>query len=75
MIEGSRKLAMVRANQRKPIMRRFAILTSTAALVLGASCASSAPARSPEQVAMAALAVAPVWDGHNDVPEQLRERR
>jgi membrane dipeptidase len=56
-------------------MRRFAILTSSAALVLGASCASSAPARTPEQVAMAALAAAPVWDGHNDVPEQLRERR
>ena len=24
---------------------------------------------------MAALAAAPVWDGHNDVPEQLRDRR
>ncbi len=36
---------------------------------------SAAPARSPEQVAMAALAAAPVWDGHNDVPEQLRDRR
>ena len=56
-------------------MRRFAVLTSTVALVLGASCASSAPSRTPEQVAMAALAAAPVWDGHNDVPEQLRERR
>ena len=56
-------------------MRRYAILTSSVALVLGASCASSAPARTPGQVAMAALAAAPVWDGHNDVPEQLRERR
>ncbi len=32
-------------------------------------------ARTPEQVAAAALRAAPVWDGHNDVPEQLRERR
>jgi membrane dipeptidase len=46
-----------------------------AALVLGASCASSAPARSSEQVAEAALRAAPVFDGHNDVPEQLRDRR
>jgi membrane dipeptidase len=29
----------------------------------------------PEQIAEAALKTAPVWDGHNDVPEQLRERR
>ena len=29
----------------------------------------------PEEVAQAALAEAPVWDGHNDVPEQLRDRR
>ena len=32
-------------------------------------------ARTPEEVAAAALNAAPVWDGHNDVPEQLRERR
>ena len=32
-------------------------------------------ARTPEQVAEAALRAAPVWDGHNDAPEQLRERR
>lgn len=32
-------------------------------------------AASPEQVAEAALRAAPVWDGHNDMPEQLRERR
>ncbi|WP_232730151.1 dipeptidase [Novosphingobium kunmingense] len=32
-------------------------------------------ARTPEQVAAAALAAAPVFDGHNDVPEQLRDRR
>jgi membrane dipeptidase len=34
-----------------------------------------AEARTPEQVAEAALTAAPVWDGHNDVPEQLRSRR
>jgi membrane dipeptidase len=49
---------------------RHAILIATATLLLAAS-----PARSPEQVAEAALRAAPVWDGHNDVPEQLRERR
>jgi membrane dipeptidase len=32
-------------------------------------------AASPESVAEAALRAAPVWDGHNDVPEQLRDRR
>jgi membrane dipeptidase len=31
-------------------------------------------ARTPEQVAEAALNAAPVWDGHNDVPIQLRGR-
>ncbi len=33
-----------------------------------------AHARTPEQVAEAALKAAPVWDGHNDVPIQLRGR-
>jgi membrane dipeptidase len=42
-----------------------------AALLLAGS-AQAAP--SPEQVAEAALRAAPVWDGHNDVPEQLRDR-
>jgi len=42
------------------------------ALVCGAPPAT---AKTPEQVADAALRAAPVWDGHNDVPEQLRERR
>ncbi|MDZ7588474.1 MAG: dipeptidase [Parasphingorhabdus sp.] len=36
---------------------------------------SPAVARTPEQIAAAALNAAPVFDGHNDVPEQLRERR
>jgi membrane dipeptidase len=37
----------------------------------------SAPAlaATPEQVAQAALKAAPVWDGHNDMPEQVRDRR
>ena len=32
-------------------------------------------AKTPEEVAAAALKAAPIWDGHNDVGEQLRERR
>jgi len=39
-------------------------------LALGAP----ATAQDPEAVAEAALRAAPVWDGHNDVPIQLRER-
>ena len=37
--------------------------------------ASPLAARTPEDVASAALRAAPVWDGHNDVPEQVRGRR
>ena len=37
--------------------------------------AAPAGAQAPEAVAEAALRAAPVWDGHNDVPEQLRDRR
>ena len=41
-----------------------------------AAAALAAPeTATPEQTATAALKAAPVWDGHNDVPEQLRERR
>ena len=40
-------------------------------LVLGAA---PVMAQTPEQVAEAALRAAPVWDGHNDVPIQLRGR-
>ena len=54
-------------------MKSFAV-SSALALVLGASGVSAAPA-SPEAVAAAALRAAPVWDGHNDVPEQIRARR
>lgn len=41
------------------------------ALVLAAPLS----AKTPEDVAAAALKAAPVWDGHNDVAEQLRSRR
>lgn len=47
-----------------------------AALLIAATFLSApALAASPEAVAEAALRAAPVWDGHNDVPEQLRDRR
>ena len=46
-----------------------------AAACLVALAAGGAQAGTPEQAANAALAAAPVWDGHNDVPEQLRDRR
>ena len=49
-------------------------LTAVSSLALSASLPAK-PVRTPEQVAMAALAAAPVWDAHNDVPEQLRDRR
>jgi membrane dipeptidase len=39
------------------------------------ACTSPLAAKTPEEVATAALREAPVWDGHNDVPEQLRDRR
>ncbi|WP_226634420.1 dipeptidase [Novosphingobium profundi] len=51
---------------------------SLLALVLATAMAwpvSGQAASSPADVAAAALRNAPVWDGHNDVPEQLRERR
>ncbi|HEX8055451.1 MAG TPA: membrane dipeptidase, partial [Novosphingobium sp.] len=50
---------------------RAALFLAGAALL--ASPVFAAP--SPEQVAEAALRASPVWDGHNDVPEQLRDRR
>ena len=57
-------------------MRHPYLLTGTlAATLLLAAALPAKPVRTPEQVAMAALAAAPVWDGHNDVPEQLRDRR
>lgn len=41
------------------------------ALMLGAAPVS---ADTPEETAAAALEAAPIWDGHNDVPIQLRAR-
>lgn len=48
-------------------------MRTSIALVL-ALASAPALAQSPEQTAAAALKAAPVWDGHNDVPEQLRDR-
>ncbi|MCR2832981.1 dipeptidase [Parerythrobacter lacustris] len=42
--------------------------------VAAALVAAPAAAQTPEEVAAAALDAAPVWDGHNDVPIQLRGR-
>jgi membrane dipeptidase len=53
-------------------------MPSIRALIAAGALLVAAPlhaAPSPEQVADAALRAAPVWDGHNDVPEQLRDRR
>ena len=49
---------------------KLSYLISASALLL----ASASVAQSPEQVAEAALEAAPVFDGHNDVPIQLRGR-
>ena len=43
--------------------------------LIAAAVLLTAAAPPAEQVAQAALRAAPVWDGHNDVPEQLRLRR
>ncbi len=56
-------------------MRTMLRFASIAALALTATTVASAPARTPEQIAEAALKAAPVFDGHNDVPEALRDRR
>ena len=47
--------------------------TCLAALALSLGAVPLA-AQTPEEVAAAALDAAPVWDGHNDVPIQLRGR-
>lgn len=48
---------------------------ATMSLVLAAPLHARTPEQvDPEKVAAAALSAAPVWDGHNDVPWQLRER-
>lgn len=52
---------------------RTALALALAALAGPALAAG--PAASPEAVVAAALRAAPVWDGHNDVAGQLRDRR
>ncbi|MEZ5744007.1 MAG: membrane dipeptidase [Sphingomonadaceae bacterium] len=52
-------------------MKKSALLLAALALAV---TATPALARTPEQVAEAALREAPVWDRHNDVPIQLRGR-
>lgn len=42
--------------------------------ILALAIAAPLAAQTPEEVAHAALEAAPVWDGHNDVPIQLRAR-
>lgn len=42
--------------------------------LLALSLSQTAIAATPEQVARAALKASPVVDGHNDVPEQIRDR-
>jgi membrane dipeptidase len=51
-------------------MKYLAMIAAVAAL----SSSSETYARTPEQIAEAALRAAPVFDGHNDVPYALRER-
>ena len=53
-------------------MKRCITLAIFSAAIAHAPLA--AQERSPEAVAQAALDAAPVWDGHNDVPIQLRSR-
>ena len=51
-------------------MAVFRLILLAPALALAAPLA----AQTPEEIAAAALEAAPVWDGHNDVPNQLRGR-
>lgn len=44
------------------------------AAVAASSAGAASPPQTPEQVAETALKEAPVWDGHDDVAEQLRDR-
>jgi membrane dipeptidase len=56
-------------------MRKFLLALTAASSLALATSVPAKPARSPEQVALAALTAAPVWDAHNDVAEQMRDRR
>ena len=44
-------------------------------MMLGLTGPTAAQNTSPEAIAAAALKAAPVWDGHNDVPDKLRDMR
>jgi membrane dipeptidase len=55
----------------RSMMRLFALPVFAALMAVPALAAAP---KSPEDIAAAALKAAPVWDGHNDVPEQLRDR-
>jgi membrane dipeptidase len=50
------------------------LLSIASALSLALVFAAPATAQTPESTAAAALDNAPVWDGHNDLPGQLRSR-
>ena len=54
------------------MMRYFGLGLAT--LLATTAIAAPVAAQTPEQIAQQALAEAPVWDGHNDVPWQLRTR-
>lgn len=54
-------------------MRKAVWLAGIAMLGLATPITAQNP--SPEAVAAAALKAAPVWDGHNDVPDKLRDMR
>ena len=57
-------------------MRHPLLLAGSLAALLTVSASLPAkPVQTPAQIAEAALTASPVWDGHNDVPEQLRDRR
>src|SRR5690606_9956691 len=63
-----------RARQAR-LHERIRMRSTALAIVLALFAPAMLAAKSPDQLAEAALRAAPVWDGHNDVPEQLRERR
>jgi membrane dipeptidase len=50
-------------------------LSLLAVAALAVTAPASAQSTAPEAVAAAALKAAPVWDGHNDVPDKLRDMR
>lgn len=54
---------------------KAAFLAAAALVVAAPAAAQSGGTLAPEAIAAAALEAAPVWDGHNDVPIQLRGRR